>query len=151
MQVYMDNAATTPIDPEVIAAMVATMEQDYGNPPSIHAHGRRVKTIVEKARKTVAGLLNVAPAEIFFTTGGTEADNAAIVRGIIDQGITHAITSPREHHAVLHTLEELEKDGTIRRSMLSVDGNGNVVLAQLEQLLKDRPRSLVSLMHANNE
>src|SRR5690606_41092756 len=72
MQVYMDNAATTPIDPEVIAAMVATMEQDYGNPSSIHAHRRRVKTIVEKARKTVAGLLNVSPAEIFFTSGGTE-------------------------------------------------------------------------------
>ena len=151
MQVYMDNAATTPIDPEVIAAMVATMEQDYGNPSSIHAHGRRVKTIVEKARKTVAGLLNVSPAEIFFTSGGTEADNTAIVRGIIDHGITHAITSPLEHHAVLHTLEELEKNSIIRLSLLAVDSQGNVDLHQLEQLLKENPRSFVSLMHANNE
>src|SRR5690606_19048096 len=148
MQVYMDNAATTPIDPDVIAAMVATMEQNYGNPSSIHTHGRQVKTIVEKARKTVAGLLNVSPAEIFFTSGGTEADNTAIVRGIIDHGITHAITSPLEHHAVLHTLEELEKNGTIRLSLLTVDEKGNADLGQLEQLLKDNPRSFVSLMHA---
>ncbi|WP_262245617.1 cysteine desulfurase family protein [Parapedobacter soli] len=151
MQVYLDNAATTPLDPQVIAAMVEVMEGNYGNPSSIHAHGRRAKTIVEKARKTVAGLLNVSPAEIFFTSGGTEADNTAIVRGIIDHGITHAITSPLEHHAVLHTLEELEKNGTIRLSLLSVDTNGNVDLRQLEQLLKENPRSLVSLMHANNE
>src|SRR5690606_37625563 len=101
--------------------------------------------------KTVAGLLNVSPAEIFFTSGGTEADNTAIVRGIIDHGITHAITSPLEHHAVLHTLEELEKNGTIRLSLLSVDSKGNVDLRQLEQLLRENPRSFVSLMHANNE
>lgn len=151
MQVYLDNAATTPLDPEVIKTMVATMEHDYGNPSSIHAHGRQVKTLVEKARKTVAGLLNVSPSEIFFTSGGTEADNTAIVRGIIDNGITHAITSPLEHHAVLHTLEELEKSGTIRLTLLNVDEKGNVDLQQLEQLLKDSPRSLVSLMHANNE
>lgn len=151
MQVYLDNAATTPIDPEVITAMVATMEKDFGNPSSIHAHGRQVKTIVEKARKTVAGLLNVSPAEIFFTSGGTEADNTAIVRGITDHGITHAITSPLEHHAVLHTLEELEKNGTVQLSILNVDEKGNVDLQQLEQLLNDHPKSFVSLMHANNE
>ncbi len=151
MQVYLDNAATTPLDPEVIKAMVSTMEHNYGNPSSIHAHGRQVKTLVEKARKAVAGLLNVSPSELFFTSGGTEADNTAIVRGIIDNGITHAITSPLEHHAVLHTLEELEKNGTIRLSLLHVDGKGNVDLHQLEQLLKDNPRSFVSLMHANNE
>ncbi|WP_257667895.1 cysteine desulfurase family protein [Parapedobacter tibetensis] len=151
MQVYFDNAATTALDPEVIKTMVETMESNYGNPSSIHAHGRRVKTIVERARKTVAGLLNVSPAEIFFTSGGTEADNTAIVRGIIDNGITHAITSPLEHHAVLHTLEELEKNGTIKLSMLHVDALGYVDIGQLEQLLKDSPRSFVSLMHANNE
>ena len=127
------------------------MEQNFGNPSSIHAHGRQVKTIVEKARKTVAGLLNVSPAEIFFTSGGTEADNTAIVRGITDHGITHAITSPVEHHAVLHTLEELEKRGTIQLSILAVDDKGNIDLHQLEELLKDHPRSFVSLMHANNE
>ena len=151
MQVYLDNAATTALDPEVIKAMVEVMENNFGNPSSIHGHGRKVKTIVEKARKTVAGLLNVSPAEIFFTSGGTEADNTAIVRGIIDNGITHAITSPLEHHAVLHTLEELEKNGTITLSKLSVDPMGYVDLHQLEQLLKDNPRSFVSLMHANNE
>lgn len=151
MQVYLDNAATTPLDPEVIKTMVATMENDYGNPSSIHAHGRQVKTLVEKARKTVAGLLHVSPSELFFTSGGTEADNTAIVRGIIDNGLTHAITSPLEHHAVLHTLEEMEKNGTICLSLLDVDEKGRVDLAQLEQLLKTNPRSLVSLMHANNE
>ena len=151
MQVYLDNAATTPIDPAVIQAMVETMESDFGNPSSIHAHGRKVKTIIEKARKTVAGLLHVSPAEIFFTSGGTEADNTAIVRGMMDNGITHAITSPLEHHAVLHTFEELERAGSIRLSKLRVDAKGYVDLAQLEQLLKENPRSFVSLMHANNE
>jgi len=151
MQVYLDNAATTALDPEVIRAMVETMEQHYGNPSSIHAHGRQVKTLVEKARKTVAGLLNAAPAEIFFTSGGTEADNTAIVRGIIDHGITHAITSPLEHHAVLHTLEALEKNGAVTLSRVGVDAEGHIDLQQLEQLLKQHPRSFVSLMHANNE
>ncbi|SEL12676.1 cysteine desulfurase family protein [Parapedobacter koreensis] len=151
MQVYLDNAATTALDPQVLKAMVETMETHYGNPSSIHAHGRQVKTIVEKARKTIAGLLNAAPAEIFFTSGGTEADNTAIVRGIIDNGITHAITSPLEHHAVLHTLEELQKNGTIQLSLLDVDAQGHIDLLQLEKLLNDHPRSFVSLMHANNE
>src|SRR5690606_12950567 len=128
-----------------------TMENEFGNPSSIHAHGRRIKTAVEKARKTIAGLLNASPSEIFFTSGGTEADNTAIMRGIIDNGITHAITSPLEHHAVLHTLEEMEKNGTIRLSVLRVDERGNVDLQQLEDLLKANPRSFVSLMHANNE
>src|SRR5690606_2236468 len=151
MQVYLDNAATTSIDPQVIKVMVETMEEHYGNPSSIHGHGRKVKTLVEKARKTVASLLKVSPAEIFFTSGGTEADNMAIVRGITDYGITHAITSPLEHHAVLHTLEELEKAGVIKLSLLNVDRQGYVDLAQLERLLVENPRSFVSLMHANNE
>lgn len=151
MQVYFDNAATTALDPQVIKAMVETMELNYGNPSSIHAHGRQVKTIVERARKTVAGLLNTSPSEIFFTSGGTEADNTAIVRGIVDNGISHAITSPLEHHAVLHTLEALEKQGTIKLTLLNVDEKGLVDLQQLEHILKDNPRSFVSLMHANNE
>jgi len=151
MHIYLDNAATTAPDPEVIKVMVETMENEFGNPSSIHAHGRRIKTAVEKARKTIAGLLNASPSEIFFTSGGTEADNTAIMRGIIDNGITHAITSPLEHHAVLHTLEEMEKNGTIRLSVLRVDERGNVDLQQLEDLLKANPRSFVSLMHANNE
>jgi cysteine desulfurase len=151
MHVYFDNAATTAIDPQVIQAMVETMENHYGNPSSIHTQGRQVKTIVEKARKTVANLLGASPSEIFFTSGGTEADNMAIVRSIEDHGIQHAITSPLEHHAVLHTLEELENQGKIRLSLLHVDELGHPDLDQLTQLLQENPRSFVSLMHANNE
>jgi len=151
MQVYFDNAATTAPDPRVIDAMMETMGQHYGNPSSIHAHGRQAKTIVERARKTVAGLLNTAPSEIFFTSGGTEADNTAIVRSLLDHDISHVITSPLEHHAVLHTLEALEKQGSIKVTFLRVDDQGHVDVSQLEQVLKDNPRSLVSLMQANNE
>ncbi|TDS16174.1 cysteine desulfurase family protein [Sphingobacterium paludis] len=151
MQVYFDNAATTPLEPEVIKVMTETMQENFGNPSSIHAHGRQVKTIVEKARKTVAGLLKASPSEIFFTSGGTEADNMAIVRSIIDLGITHAITSPLEHHAVLHTLEEQEKRGLIHLDLIRLDELGNVDLAHLRELLAANPRTFVSLMHANNE
>lgn len=151
MQVYFDNAATTPMDPEVVAVMVEAMENDFGNPSSIHARGRQVKTLVEQARKTVANLLNTSPAEVFFTSGGTEADNMAIVRSIKDHDIKHAISSPLEHHAVLHTLEALEKESRIRLSLLDVDEQGHVDLDQLEALLRSNPRSFVSLMHGNNE
>lgn len=151
MQVYLDNAATTPLDPLVIESMVEAMTKNYGNPSSIHAHGREVKTMVEKARKTVANLLKASPSEIFFTSGGTEADNMAIVRAIEAYGISHAITSPLEHHAVLHTLEELEKEGKIQLDLLKVDELGNLDIGQLEELLKSNPRTLVSIMHANNE
>ncbi|SFT12058.1 cysteine desulfurase family protein [Sphingobacterium wenxiniae] len=151
MQVYLDNAATTPIDPEVIQVMTETMQESFGNPSSIHSHGRQVKTIVEKARKTVATLLKASPSEIFFTSGGTEADNMAIVRSIVDLGITHAISSPLEHHAVLHTLEEQEKLGRIQLDFVHLDPQGNIDLTHLRELLANNPRTLVSLMHANNE
>lgn len=151
MHIYLDNAATTPLDPEVIEVMVQTMQNEYGNPSSIHSHGRQAKTIVEKARKTIAHLLHASPAEIFFTSGGTEADNMAIVRSIEAYGITHAITSPIEHHAVLHTLEELAKNGKIHLDLLRLDEKGNIDLNHLEELLAKNPRTLVSIMHANNE
>lgn len=151
MKVYLDNAATTPLAPEVINVMTAAMQENYGNPSSIHAHGREVKTIVEKARKSIAHLLKASPSEIFFTSGGTEADNMAIVRSIMDLGITHAITSPIEHHAVLHTLEEQEKLGAIQLDFVRIDENGNPDLAHLRELLAKNPRTFVSLMHANNE
>ncbi|MFB5944957.1 cysteine desulfurase family protein [Albibacterium profundi] len=151
MRIYFDNAATTAIDPVVAQEMIDVMQHAYGNPSSIHAHGREVRTLIEKARKTVAGLLKVSPAEIFFTSGGTEADNMAIRKGIEDHDITHAISSPIEHHAVLHTLENLEKEGKIKLSQLDVDAHGNVNLEQLESLLAANPKSFVSLMHANNE
>lgn len=151
MRVYFDNAATTPVDKEVLKAMYEVMESQYGNPSSIHAHGREVRTVIEKARKTVAGLLHASPAEFFFTSGGTEADNMAIRSGIIDHGIRHAITSPIEHHAVVHTLEALEKAGVIKLSFVKIDDRGNVDLNHLEELLQSEERSFVSLMHANNE
>ena len=151
MRVYLDNAATTPVDKEVLKEMYQVMETQYGNPSSIHAHGREVRTIIEKARKTVAGLLHGSPAEFFFTSGGTEADNMAIRCGIIDHQIKHAITSRIEHHAVVHTLEALEKSGVIKLSFVNVDCNGNVDMKHLEELLKTNERSFVSLMHANNE
>ena len=151
-RIYLDNAATTPLDKEVMAEMINVMENYYGNPSSIHAQGREVRTLIEKSRKTVAGLLNATPAEIFFTSGGTEADNTAIRCGIAAFGIKHAITSKIEHHAVEHTLGQLLKDGVIDKlSFVNIDAKGNVDYDHLEQLLKENSRSFVSLMHANNE
>jgi cysteine desulfurase len=150
-RIYFDNAATTPIDPEVMKQMVQVMESQFGNPSSIHAHGREARSLIEKARKTIAGLLHTSPAEIFFTSGGTEADNTAIRCGIIDHGLKHAITSRIEHHAVVHTLEALEKAGVIKLSFVDTDSKGNIDYDQLEQLLQDNELTFVSLMHANNE
>jgi cysteine desulfurase len=151
-RIYLDNAATTPLDPEVIAEMVNVMQAYYGNPSSIHAQGREVRTLIEKARKTVAGLLNATPAEIFFTSGGTEADNTAIRCGIAAFNLKHAITSKIEHHAVEHTLNALLKEGVIDKlSFVNVDSKGNIDYEHLEELLKNNERSFVSLMHANNE
>ena len=151
MNVYFDNAATTAMDDRVIEAMLPFMKSHFGNPSSVHSHGREVRTAIEKARKKVAELLNASPSEIFFTSGGTEADNTALVCGLDSHGITHAITSPLEHHAVLHTLEVLEKKGKIKLSILDVSEQGEIDLTQLEELLKASPKSLISLMHANNE
>jgi cysteine desulfurase len=151
MRVYLDNAATTAMDDRVIEAMLPYMKLHYGNPSSVHSHGREVRSAIEKARKKVAELLNGSPAEIFFTSGGTEADNTAIVCGIETHAITHAVTSPIEHHAVLHTLEECAKKGKVRLSLLDVNEKGEINLGQLEELLRANPRSFVSLMHANNE
>jgi cysteine desulfurase len=150
-RIYLDNAATTPIDKAVIEAMLPMMEMNFGNPSSIHGHGREVRSSVERARKNIAGLLNASPAEITFTSGGTEADNMAIVRSIEAFDITHAITSPIEHHAVLHTLEYLAKKGKIKLSFVELDAKGHVNLHHLEELLRDNPKTLVSLMHGNNE
>ncbi|MBC3786294.1 cysteine desulfurase family protein [Spirosoma utsteinense] len=154
--VYLDNAATTRLDPEVLDAMLPLMTEQFGNPSSIHSHGRAVRTAIEKARKAVASLLNTSPAEIFFTSGGTEADNTAIRSSIETYGITHAITSPLEHHAVLHTLEHMARQGQVQLSMVEVDSMGHVDLAHLEELLRSSRSvgaapSFVSLMHGNNE
>lgn len=151
MRVYLDNAATTPLDAEVMKVMCDVMKTHFGNPSSIHAHGREARALIEKSRKTIASLLHTSPAEIFFTSSGTEADNTAIRCGMIDNGITHAITTRLEHHAVIHTLEAMEKSGAIRVSYLDVDNKGNIDFDQLENLLQTGQRSFVSLMHANNE
>ncbi len=151
-RVYLDNAATTPLDPAVISEMTNVMENYFGNPSAIHALGREVRTLVEKARKNVSSLLNASPSEIFFTSGGTEADNTAIRCGISAYGIRHAITSKIEHHAVEHTLNILLKDGHIDKlSFVNIDEKGNIDYAHLEELLQNNERSFVSLMHANNE
>jgi len=151
MRVYFDNAATTPVDKEVLQEMIQVMENQFGNPSSIHAHGREVRTLLERARKTVANLFHASPSEFFFTSGGTEADNMAIKGTVADYGIKHVISSRIEHHAVSHTLEALQESGAIKLSFVDVDAKGNVDLQHLEELLRSNERSLVSLMHANNE
>lgn len=151
MRVYLDNAATTPLDKEVFEAMAPFMLEHYGNPSSIHAHGRQVRAAIEGARKTVANVLNASPSEIFFTSGGTEADNLAIICTIRSLGLKQAVTSPLEHHAVLHSLEVLEKNGEIALTLLRVDAKGRLDVAHLEEILAKQSRTFVSIMHANNE
>ncbi|MFK7951203.1 MAG: cysteine desulfurase family protein [Ekhidna sp.] len=150
MKVYFDNAATTAIDLDVFEAMKPYMLEHFGNPSSIHSHGRQVRTAIERSRKKVADLLNTSPAEIFFTSGGTEADNTAIRCSVRDRGVKHLITSRIEHHAVTHTAEALLKKG-IKVSYVDLDGQGLINYDQLEELLKSNANSMVSLMHANNE
>ena len=151
MHVYFDNAATTPLDPEVLEAMLPFLAQHYGNPSSLHGPGRQVRAAIENARKTVAHLINAAPAEISFSSGGTEANNYAAFGSIRTLNIKRAITSRLEHHAVLHPLQVLAKNGEIELHYLGHDQHGSLDLAHLEALLAGQPRTFVSLMHANNE
>ena len=150
-RVYLDNAATTSIDPEVIEMMTKMMGSNYANPSSIHSFGRESKIIVENSRKKIAELINTSPGSIFFTSGGTEADNMAIKCGIEDHSIKHAITSKISHHAVLYPLEDLAAEKKIKLSYIDIDQNGVVSLSHLEKLLDSSPRTFVSIMHANNE
>ncbi|MCX8483545.1 MAG: cysteine desulfurase family protein [Bacteroidota bacterium] len=151
MKVYFDNAATTPLDKEVADTMYKVMCEDFGNPSSTHAHGRQVRTLIEEARRTVARLLNCAPGEIFFTSGGTEADNMSIRQSVLTGEIKNIISSKIEHHAVLHTVEELAHQGKVNLHFVNLLPNGHVDLNHLEELLSTNPSALVSLMHANNE
>ena len=150
-RVFLDNAATTPMAPEIINLISEMMKTHFANPSSIHSYGRESKIVVERARKTIANILNTSPGSIFFTSGGTEADNMAIKCAIHDHKITHAITSKLSHHAVLYPLEDLEKEGTIKLSYVDIDENGVVDLNHLDELLQANPRTFVSIMHANNE
>jgi len=151
-KVYLDSAATTQVRPEVIAKMQEALESCYGNPSSSHGFGRTAKTAIEKARKTIAKYLNAHPAEIIFTSGGTEADNMILRGSVRDLGVKTLITSKIEHHAVLHTAEALVKEYGIELLFVDLDSHGNPDLAHLESLLKrDGSKKLVSLMHVNNE
>ncbi len=151
MSIYLDNAATTPLDPEVFEAMKPFLLEDFGNPSSTHSHGRKVRSAIEMGRKKIAEILNCTPGEIIFTSGGTEADNAIIVGSIHTYNIKHAISSAIEHHAVSHTLELMDKEGVIKLHLVKLDEVGNIDYGDLERLLKAYPGALVSLMHANNE
>lgn len=153
MKVYLDNAATTPVDERVIELMTKVLKENYGNPSSIHEHGRKSRTLIEKSRKKVAAALGVSPGEILFTSGGTEADNMALNCAVKDLGCTHIITSPIEHHAVLYTAERLATCDEVQLSLVEILPNGHINTEHLKQLLEEHSdkKTLVSLMHANNE
>lgn len=148
MKVYLDNAATTPMAPEVIERMAQVMSQNFGNPSSIHSFGRDSKAIIEIARREIGKIINAQPKEIIFTSGGTEADNMAIMCAVKDFGVTRIISSRIEHHAVGHTIECL--DG-VEVEYVNLSETGQVDLNHLESLLQSDKKTLVSLMHANNE
>jgi cysteine desulfurase len=151
-RIYFDNAATTSLDKEVLDAMLPYMTTHFGNPSSIYSYGRESRLAIETARKTVARLLNAHPGEIFFTSGGTESNNTAILSAIRDLGCKHIITSPIEHHAVLHTVEHYDCDNQVTSSHVKLLSTGHVDLEDLEeQLSSHEERCLVTLMHANNE
>ncbi len=151
MRVYLDNAATTQLAPEVLEVMIPILSNEFGNPSSTHYYGRQAKASIETSRRKIAKLLNCQPSEIIFTSGGTEADNMALYSSVHQMGVKHIITSAIEHHAVGHTAEAIEKEGLARISYVKLDAKGNVDLADLEQLLQTEDKTLVSLMHANNE
>ncbi len=152
-RVYFDNAATTPISDAVIEAMVPVLKQHYGNPSSIHAEGRSVRTLLESARRVVAQQIGASTADVFFTSGGTESNNMAIKCAVRDLGVQRILSSPMEHHCGLHTIESLEKYQGVEVVLLPVDALGRINLNELEQALQagQGKKTLVSLMHANNE
>ncbi|MEM6345009.1 MAG: cysteine desulfurase family protein [Bacteroidota bacterium] len=150
-RIYLDNAASTPLDPEVFSHMQPWFLQHPGNPSSTHAYGRPLRNAIEAARRDIAKVIGAQTGEIFFTSGGTEADNLAIKGAVCGLGHKHIISSPIEHHAVTHTIENLVEKGEATVSWLQPDAKGNIDLQALEDLLKTHPKSLVSLMHGNNE
>lgn len=151
-RIYFDNAATTALDPQVLEAMMPYLTEKFGNPSSIYSYGRESRLAIETARKSVAKILNAHPAEIFFTSGGTESSNTAINAAIHDLGCRHIITSPIEHHATLHTVENLYHREEASLSYVKLLPDGHIDLEDLEQLIAGtEEKSLVTLMHANNE
>jgi cysteine desulfurase len=152
MKVYLDNAATTPLAEEVFNEMAPYLKNEFGNPSSTHFYGRQAKGTLETSRRKVAKHINARPSEIIFTSGGTEADNMALNTAIKDLGVTRIITSQIEHHAVVHTAEEICGKDELELCYVQINEDGHVDTAQLESLLKGSDKkTLVSLMHANNE
>ncbi|HYK57612.1 MAG TPA: aminotransferase class V-fold PLP-dependent enzyme, partial [Flavisolibacter sp.] len=154
-RIYLDNAATTALDKEVLEAMLPYMTDHFGNPSSIYSYGRETRLAIENARKSVAKILGVKPASIFFTSGGTESNNTAIAASIRDLGCNHIITSLIEHHAVLHTVEHYGHAAHVSIGFVALKEDGHIDLADLEKQLAEQTevgkKCLVSLMHANNE
>ncbi len=151
-RVYFDNAATTSLDKEVLDAMTPFLTEKFGNPSSIYSYGRESRMAIELARKSVASILNAHPAEIFFTSGGTESSNTAINSAVRDLGCREIITSPIEHHATLHTVEYLHHRGEAQLRFVNVLPDGHIDMDHLRSLLSEsNEKCLVTLMHANNE
>ena len=150
-KVYLDNAATTELDSEVLEVMVQSMRDNYGNPSSSHSFGRKSRSVIETSRRNIATFLNAHSSEIFFTSGGTEADNMAIRGAVRDAGVTHIITSKIEHPAVINTVAHLVRKNKISVDYVNIDKSGVVDLVHLEELLSNNNNVLVSLMHGNNE
>ncbi len=151
MRVYLDNAATTPMAPEVVAAMSDVLLNHFGNPSSTHSYGRSSKALLETARRNIAQHLNCSSSELFFTSGGTEADNLACHIAVQELGVKRIISTSIEHHAVGHTVEMYRDRYNVQLHNLSLDAQGHIDLSELDALLKDPIPTLVSLMHANNE
>ena len=151
MKVYLDNAATTPIAKEVVKEIEPYLYDYFGNPSSTHSFGRKTKNAIEINRKKIADLIHAKNNEIIFTSGGTEADNMALRCAVHDLNVKRIITTKIEHHAVLHTAECLRDNHNINLTFLETDENGHPSISQLKQLLEDETKTLVTLMHANNE
>jgi len=152
MRIYFDNAATTPVLPEVMESMLPFLQEQFGNPSTQYSFGREARSAVEAARKTIASLLHASPGEIVFTSGGTESTNMVLFGAVRDLGVRRIITSLTEHHCVIHSVEALIKYHGIQVVYLPVDKKGNISLKQLEAYLTDDSLpTMVSLMHGNNE
>ena len=150
-RIYLDNAATTALRPEVIDRMTTVLRNTYGNASSTHSFGRSAKAVMEQCRKNIASYFNISAAEIIFTSGGTEADNLALRSCVRDLGVTEIITSRIEHHAVLHTINQLQDEYDVQVKYVKVDAYGSIDYDHMEELLQADSKKLVSLMHINNE
>ena len=149
--IYFDNAATTRIDSNVLESMNSVLCETYGNPSSTHSFGRESRSIIENVRKSISKELNISPSELFFNSGGTESDNTVLISAVRDLNVKRIITTKIEHHAVGHTAECLKDSSNIEVIYLSTDEFGNPSISELKEHLKSNVKTLVSLMHANNE